>query len=65
MSTFTFEYPVASDVTLQYNNIIGGNGTSIIKNGTQSAETDFEPGNENIVSVIISPNSDNTYIYTT
>jgi hypothetical protein len=64
MSTFTFEYPVTSDVTLQYSNIVGGNGTSIIKNGTQSAETDFEPGNENIVSVIISPSSDNTYIYT-
>lgn len=64
ISTFTFEYPVASDVTLQYSNTFGGSGTSIIENGTQSAETDFEPGNENIVSVVISPGSDNTYIYT-
>ena len=64
VSTFTFEYPVASDVTLQYINTFGDSGTSIIKIGTQSAETDFEPGNEEIISVDIIPNSDNTYIYT-
>lgn len=63
-STFTFEYPVASDVTLNYINEFNISGTSIIENGTQSAETIFEPGNENIVSVVIIPNSDNTYIYT-
>lgn len=64
VSTFTFEYPVASDVTLQFTNTFGHSGTSIIEIGTQSAETDFEPGNDAITSVIISPSSDNTYIYT-
>lgn len=63
-STFTFEYPVTSDVTLQYSNTFGGNYTAIIEVGAQSAVTEMAPGNENIVSVIISPSSDNTYIYT-
>lgn len=63
-SVFIFEFPVASDITIQYTNSFGDSGTSTIPIGGQITSTEFEPGNETITSVIISPKSDNTFIYT-
>lgn len=63
-STFSFEYPVASEISINYTNTYGTSDTVIVNTGLQTVETIMEPGNEDIVSVTISPKADDTYIYT-
>lgn len=63
-SVFTFEYPVASEISINYTNNFGISGTAIVNIGSQTTETIMEPGNEDIVSVTIFPTDDDTYIYT-
>lgn len=62
-STFVFDFPVASDITITYTNQFGFSSDIVIPKGETTVDTMQEPGNGNISSVTISPESDETYIY--
>ena len=62
-TTFTFQYPVASDVTIiVYASGFGGNTSITISKGSQTLTKSFGPGNTTTL-VSITPANDNIYRY--
>lgn len=66
-STFTFEYPVASDVSVTFTSDFGDTDIVTIYSGSMSGKTDSAPGYNSLTNnniEYITPEKDSVYIYT-
>lgn len=66
-STFTFEYPVASDVSVTFTSDFGDTDIITIYSGSMSGKTDPTPGYNSLTNnniEYITPEKDSVYIYT-